>query len=190
MERTKVRVKRFAIVFMAVGALTAALAVPALAVNTVTQQLNGGTLTASIADATLSPLTYAHTDQTNTGTLNLTADDSTGTGAGWNVTVQSSDFVYSGANSGTDIPAANFALTSAAAPTSTAGQAIDPTGGPAAGVQTGTFDSALMVLDAQADYGQGTYTQDLGVELTVPGMSRAGTYTGTLTVTIASGPAA
>ena len=42
----------------------------------------------------------------------LTADDSTGSGAGWNVTIQSSDFVWVGtANGGTDIPASKFALT-------------------------------------------------------------------------------
>ena len=52
----------------------------------------------------------------------------------------------------------------------------------------GTLDSARKSLVATAAYGQGTYTQALGVTLTIPAMSRVGTYTGTLTTTITSAP--
>ena len=41
---------------------------------------------------------------------------------------------------------------------------------------------------ATAAYGAGTYTQALGVTLTIPAMSRVGVYTGTLTTTITSAP--
>lgn len=122
--------------------------------------------------------------------MTLTVDDQTGTGAGWKVTVLASDFAYSGANSGTAIPAANLALTSSGTPAVTAGQAVDPTGGPNAVTLSGTFDAALKVINATAGFGQGTYQQVLGVNLTVPAQSRVGTYTGTLTVTVTSGPGA
>lgn len=178
-----------------VGALT--LAMPAAATNTVTQAVTGGTRTASIADVTLTAKNYSHADQTSTGSMTLTADDSTGTGDGWNVTVQSSAFVYSGTEGGTDIPASNFSLTSSAAPVYVAGQAIDTTGtdlaptgpqlGTLAGV-SGTLDTARKTIRAGVGYGQGNYTQALSVSLTIPGQSKAGTYTGTMTVTISAAP--
>lgn len=162
----------------------------ALAVNTVTQVVNGGSRTASIADLTLTAKSYSHSNQSSTGTMVLTSDDSTGTGAGWNVTVQSSAFAYTGANGGTAIPAANFSITTANAPTATAGQAVDATNGPkvpAAGA-TGALDVARKVIQANVGFGLGTYSQNLDVSLTIPGQSRAGTYTGTMTVTITAAP--
>lgn len=172
------------------GLVAALTAMPVLGVDTVTQVVNGGTLSASVANVTLAAINYSHSAQTNTGSMTLTADDSTGTGAGWNVTVLSSAFAYTGANGGTAIPAANFSITSAAAPTMTAGQAIDATGGPKvpATGSTGTLDVARKTVQANAGFGQGTYTQALGVNLSIPAQSRAGTYTGTLTVTISAGP--
>jgi hypothetical protein len=52
----------------------------------------------------------------------------------------------------------------------------------------GTFNSARKTLSATAAYGAGTYTQDLGVTLTIPAQSRVGVYTGTITTTITSAP--
>lgn len=170
---------------------SAAIVLPAGAVNTVTQTVNAGTRSASIADASLGAVSYSHSAQTSPGTLVLTADDSSGSGAGWNVTVQTSAFVYSGSFGGTNIPAASFSLTSASGATSTAGEAVDGTGGPKV-PSTLTppvgLDTARKTLQADATYGEGTYTQNLGVSLSIPAQSRVGTYTGTLTVTIAAGP--
>lgn len=171
--------------------LTAMLALPAGAADTVTQTVNAGTRSASVADLTLGAVTYSHSAQASTGTLELTADDSSGTGAGWNVTIESSAFVYFGTNGGTDIPAANFSVTSAAAPTSTAGEPVDAIGGPKVPLSftaPATLDLAHKVLHAELTYGEGTYDQNLGVSLNIPAQSRAGTYTGTMTVTISSGP--
>ena len=163
---------------------------PAMASDTVTQTVTAGTRTASVADLSLTSVAYSHSAQSQTGSMTLTADDSTGSGAGWNVTIQSSEFVYTGDNSGTAIPAANFSLSSAAAPASTAGQAVDATGGPKvpATSPAGTLDSARKTAQADASFGQGTYTQALGVSLAIPAQSRAGTYTGTLTTTISAAP--
>jgi WxL domain surface cell wall-binding len=160
------------------------------AVDTITQVVTAGTRSASVADLTLGSVAYSHSSQTSTGTMTLTADDSTGSNLGWNVTVQSSAFVYSGANSGTNIPAANFALTSAATPVRTAGQAVDAVAGPRVPVisPVGTLDSARKTVQALVLFGNGTYTQALGVTLTIPADSAAGTYTGTITTTIAAAP--
>lgn len=164
-------------------------ATPARADNLVDITLNGGTRTATIANLTLSAVNYSHSQQQQTGTMVLTADDSTGAGTGWNVTVLSSAFAYSGAApDGTAIPAANFAVGTPAAPAMTAGLAVGAAG-PFAGTG-GALDAARKVIYADASGGLGTYTQDLPVTLTIPAQARAGAYSGTLTVTIAEGPGA
>jgi WxL domain surface cell wall-binding len=185
--------RRLAIGLGAAALLSAAISGPAFAADTVTQQITGSGLTASVADLTLASVAYQNAAHDVTGTMVLTVDDSTGSGAGWNVTVMSSDLVWVGtANGGIDIPAARFALTSAAVPARVAGQAVSvalstgPQVPPTSPI--GTLDSARKVLVATAAYGAGTYTQALGVTLTIPAQSRVGTYTGTLTTTITSAP--
>jgi WxL domain surface cell wall-binding len=192
MDKTSAR-RRLALGIGA-GALLIATAVgPAFAANTVTQAISGSGLTASVADLTLASVAYQNAAHDVTGTILLTVDDSTGSGAGWNVTIQSSPFVWVGtANGGTDIPASKFALTSAAAPTMLAGQVVDValSTGPQVPPTSpyGTLDTARKVLVATAAYGAGTYSQSLGVTLTIPAQSRVGVYTGTLTTTITSAP--
>jgi hypothetical protein len=173
--------------------LVATLAAPVVGADTVTQAITGSGLTASIADVTLGSAAYQNAAHDVTGSMVLTVDDSTGSGAGWNVTIMSSDFFWVGtANGGTDIPAAKFALTTAAAPTKVAGQAVSValSTGPQVPPTSplGTLDVARKVLVATAAYGAGTYTQALGVTLTIPAQSRVGVYTGTLTTTITSAP--
>lgn len=194
---------RVAVVAVAATAALAIGASPALAADSVTQAVTAGSRTASVANLTLGSVAYSHSAQTPTGSMTLTADDSSGSNAGWNVTVLTSAFVWTvgtgGASTGTDIPAANFTLTSAAAPAASAGQAIDlDTDG--AGVDiangpmvpaaspVGTLDAARKALQANPGFGKGTYTQALGVSLLIPAQSAAGTYTGTLTTTVAAAP--
>jgi len=173
--------------------LVAALAGPAFAADTITQAITGSGLTASVGDVTLTSVAYQNAAHAVVGTMVLTADDSTGSGAGWNVTIVSSDFVWVGtANGGFDIPAANLSLSSAAVPVMIAGQVVGVAA--ATGPQVpptsplGTLDSARKTLSATAAYGSGTYTQGLGITLAIPAMSRVGVYTGTLTTTITSAP--
>ena len=158
-----------------------------------------GALSASVADLAFGQVTYSHAQQVQTGTLTLTATD-TGTAGlgltnqGWNVTLLSSSFAYSGPNGGAAIPAANLSITAAQAPTRMSGQAISPVGGPRTTNVTGALNVARKTLQADGPtlpltyYGIGTYSQAVNVSLLVPGQSRAGTYTATLTVTIAAGP--
>ena len=148
-------------------------------------------LSASVANLTLPAVTFAHGAQISSGTMTLTATDtSLVVGLGWNVTIQASPFVYSGSFGGTNIPAANFSLTAAAAPTLVSGQAVDAANGPKVPATSplGTLDVARKVLQANALYGVGTYTQQLGVSLMIPAQARTGTYTTNLTTTISVGP--
>ena len=159
-------------------------------------------LSASVADMAFPALSYSHGAQSVTGSLTLDATD-TGSGgllgttnAGWNVTIQSSALAYSGPNAGTAIPAANLAITAAHPPTWLSGQQISPSGGPRTTNVTGSLDVARKTLQADGPsgvlvrtyYGIGTYRQIIDVSLSVPGQSRAGTYTSTLTVTMSAGP--
>jgi hypothetical protein len=185
------RPRRSSVALVFATAAMLVIAMPVGAANTVVQTINAGTRSASIADLAMSAVSYSHSAQANAGTMVLTADDSSGTGAGWNVTVQSSAFVYSGPNGGTNIPAANFSITSASAATSTAGEAVDVIGGPKVPLTfttPATLDVARKTLQAELTFGEGTYTQNLGVSLAIPAQSRVGTYTGTMTVTISAGP--
>lgn len=192
MNKISIR-RRLAVVVGATGLLIATVAGPALAADTVTLAITGSGLTASIDDVTLTSTAYQNAAHSVTGTMTLTADDSTGMAAGWNVTIQSSAFVWVGtANGGIDIPASRFALTSAAVPTLVAGQVVGVAA--ATGPQVpptsplGSLDTPRKTLSATAAYGSGTYSQALGVTLTIPAMSRVGTYTGTITTTITSAP--
>jgi hypothetical protein len=185
--------RRLTAVVGATALLVTMLAGPAAATDTVVLAITGNGLTASIADLTFTSVPYQNSAHDVTGTMTLTADDSTGSGAGWNVTVMSSAFTWVGtANGGIDIPASGLALTTAAAPTFIYGQAIGPalSTGPQVPPTSplGRLDTPRKTLVATAAYGSGTYSQALGVTLTVPAMSRVGTYTGTLTTTITSAP--
>jgi hypothetical protein len=84
------------------------------------------------------------------------------------------------------------AITSAAPPTAVAGQAVSvalstgPQVPPTSPI--GSLDTPRKTLVATAAYGAGTYSQALGITLTIPAQSRVGVYTGTLTTTITSAP--
>lgn len=167
--------------------LTVSMAMPAFAAEVVTTGVTGGDRTASVADMTIPNVDYSHLEQTATSpAMTLSVDDSTGTADGWNVTVDSTDFVHA---SGVNIPAGNFVLDTPALPAVTAGQAVSLVAGegPEAGVG-GSLDVERKVIKAGIDFGQGAYTQSLGSTLTFPAYSQAGTYTATLTVTISAAP--
>jgi hypothetical protein len=176
--------------------LVATFAGPALAADTVTQGITAGVLSASVADLTLPSVPYQNAAHNVTSTMTLTVDDSTNSNAGWGVTIQASGFVYTdGAgtpNAANDIPAADFAVTSAADPLTLAGHLASNVAATGPEVATtfvaGSLSSPRRTIEATAGYGQGTYTQGLGVTLSIPAMSQVGTYTSLLTVTLVAAP--
>jgi hypothetical protein len=164
------------------------LAAPALAQDTVVQEITGEDITASIASATLAPLPYSNSEQINNGTLTLSVNDARGSSAGWSVQVLSSDFIYQGTSAtGADIPAANFSITNSNAPTLVAGQPIDATGGPYA-VDDGALNAAVTTVGADAGFGSGSYQQELDVSLVIPAQAQTGLYQATLTVATSAAP--
>lgn len=164
------------------------LGVVALLSGIVLSNPAGALTTASVADLSLPVSPYGHTSRASSGTLLLTvsSDDL----AGWNVSVGVSEFSYTGEFAGAPIPASSLSITTANEPSFVTGQVIDQAGGPrvpATGA-SGSLDVSRKVLQADASFGQGSYSQELQVSMTIPGRTKTGTYTGTLTVTTGSGP--
>lgn len=178
--------------FVGAIAVSATMIMPAVAADSVTQVITGaGSLTASVANATMSSVAYSNTVGSSTGTLVLSVSDPRGTSVGWSVSIASSDFVWGGTNNlnAHNIPASGFAITAVNTPVMTAGQAVDPVGGPRAlSAAITTLDQARTPIAASAGFGSGNYTQSLPVSLVIPAMSQTGTYTATLTVLTAAAP--
>lgn len=149
------------------------------------------------ANVTLSAVTLDGTDKTATsasGSNAWSAQDSRGTGVGWNLTIDSTDFTDGGTPLRTiDISAAdqefkvqlldaNIAVTAGnTKPTSSAtALTLIPTA-PAA---------ALKFASAAVNAGMGSYTLNPNFELEVPAETfvGTGTYTATITVTSVTAP--
>ena len=143
-------------------------------------------LTATIADMTLAPVTYSETSQDSAGTMTITAAEVGCAAQGWNVTVQSSDWTH--LDGGPAIPASAFSVTQVETPASVSGQGIDAFGGPRQVNNVGSLNQSRKVLQAQPGYGLGAYSQVLGVKLTIPGTALPGTYKSVVTTTITTGP--
>jgi len=184
---------------LATFAVLAVLAVTAVAVyaETATVTVTGGTLSVTPANVTLSAVTLDGTDQLSTsasGSNSWSATDARGTGAGWNLTIDSTDFTDGGTPVRTiNISAAdqqfkiqlldaNIAVTAGnTKPTSSATTLTAIPEAPAAG---------LKFVSAAADTGMGTYAINPNFELAVPAETYVGTgtYTATVTVSAVSGP--
>ena len=177
-------IKTLAVATLTIGTLIAAPAAFA-ADTTVTQGVTAGSLTASVSDVTLTPVAASHTATNGTGTIALAVNDLSGNGEGWNVTLEATaGFLYTaGGKGGTTIPATGFTVTPGSA-ISTGGQ--DETGVTPGG--PGTLDGPVEIHSALAGNGMGSYTQDIGASLEVPGNSRTGTYEATLSTTVSNAP--
>ncbi len=120
---------------------------------------------------------YSFAQQTDSGSLAYSVTAAQGC-AGWNVTLQATDFAGSGTAQGQLIPAANLAITGAS----------QPAGGPTVPNATGTLNTAVKVLSGAPNTSAGTFSQTVNLGITIPGGTRVGTYTSTVTVSAASGP--
>ncbi|MBI3930093.1 MAG: WxL domain-containing protein [Armatimonadetes bacterium] len=155
-------------------------------------RLVGGQLTLATngADVVMGDVVLTGNDQLSSGssTPTFTIIDATGSGNGWNLTVQSSDF-SDGLNV---IPAANFSYTaSGGILTAVFGQTVDGAGGPRETGLSGPLNLTLKAVTTSVGFGRGNYTWSPGASsfsLLVPAETFAGTYTATMTFTLASGP--
>jgi len=137
--------------------------------------------------------------QLKNATVNAWAiTDSSGTGAGWNVTIAASRFTCSSTGAacrnGVDqFPSGSMTLATAGTPTTDPNNLLgvppipEATPSPIDSGSTQQIAHALALLNN----GAGTWTfpqQPTGLTLTVPASIAPGTYTSTITTTLASGP--
>ena len=149
----------------------------------------GATLSASSAGTPSFSLTLNGVDQTATYTLPAQAIDPRGTGAGWNLTVTSTQFKDV---SGHTFPTTASSITAASnvcgagstctiATNSVSYASLTLPSGP-------TAPAAVKFFNAAANTGMGKLDVSATVAVAVPANVFAGTYSSTVTVSIVSGP--
>lgn len=168
------------------AALSLLLVGPALAETTsTTVSVTGGTRTLSVP-ATTTAFTAVEingTSQPTTTALDFTVSDFTGTGAGWAVTASATQFAGSGTAAGKTLPVNSLSL-SASAVTPQDDAVAGPTGAAAANLDDST-DKTISSADGATDQGMGEYDHSGTLTLTVPGNVFAGSYSSTITLTVA-----
>jgi hypothetical protein len=160
------------------------------ATSTATGTVSSGTLSLSTSAAPSFSATLNGTDLSPTYTVPATLNDATGSGAGWNTTITSTQFTTGGstpqtlattASTITGVTAVAAAGTTATAPTN----AITyPLAVPAAA----TAPTPVKYFNAAANTGMGEFTLTPTVQAAIPAKAYAGTYTSTLTLASVSGP--
>ena len=125
--------------------------------------------------------------QVVTGSIeDLQVVDHRGNAAGWYITLQSTNFQGSAevASESIDASAITVAVDDLVR---ISGQGVSPSNGPITnvGVQT-PLDSPVVIVEAAANHGMGTYGFDLDFELTIPQLQLSGPYQATVTFTLYS----
>lgn len=182
----KKRFLTFAVVLLLlVGTATAVFA------ETGTVTVTGGSLSVTPANVTLSGVTLDGTDKTATsasGSNSWSAADARGTGAGWNLTIASTDFTGGTPTRTIDISAADqeFKIQLLAGNIVVTAGNTDPVSQVTSLTSIG--DATLKFVSAAVDTGMGTYAINPNFELEVPAETYAETYTATITISAVSGP--
>lgn len=190
MKRITIKsMKRTRTIGLLVGVFFAATAIlggTALAASTVV--LSGGTLTLTTpAVGNFTGVTLNGSAQSTTASMGtFTVTDARGTGVGWNVTVQATQFTMAGHT---------LPMNSISMPAPTVAK-IDNTSGDTPSITTGPYlidnASAVKITSAAADgTGMGSYTFNAipsTLTLSIPANAYAGTYTSTVTVSVVTGP--
>lgn len=155
----------------------------------VTATVNAGSLTLSSSATPSLSVTLNGTDQTPTFTVPMAANDETGSGSGWHLTITSTQFTTGGGTPRTLSTSAS-SITGVTA-SCTHGTCTNPTDGTTypVGVPAGsTPPTAITFYSASAGTGMGDFTLTPTVQVSVPANAYAGTYTSTLTLAVVSGP--
>jgi len=170
---------------------SALMASPALGASaTVTGTITAGSLGIATSATPSFSATLDGSDKTPTYTVPATVTDTTGSGAGWNLTITSTQFTTGGgtpktlATNASTITGVNNSCTgtgTCTAPTNAIGY---PLGVPAAG----TPPAAVKYFNAAAATGAGEFTNTPTVQVAIPASTAAGTYSSTLTLSAVSGP--
>ncbi len=187
--------RRLAITAVAGSALVAGVHGPAFA-DDANVTVTGGSLAITTAPTAgdFAGVTLDGTAKTTTASFdNFEVNDARGSGAGWNVTVQATQFAEHNGTayvaSGKTLPTSSLSLANAtvASPDTTS---ADPT--MTAGAYTLDAGSAVKIASAAVDAGMGKYAISFAagndLTLSVPATAYAKTYRSDVTLTLASTP--
>ena len=150
--------------------------------------VSGGSLSITPQTINFSGVTLTGIDQTSNGTTSAwTASDPTGLGAGYHVTIASSNLVHS-VDTAKTVPVSGFKAT--LLDTAVAASGGTTSTKPTSSMTTATTlsTSAQTILSAAAATGMGSYSFTPTFTLIVPAATFAGTYTATVTLAVVSGP--
>jgi len=183
--------KLFAV--LAVAIIAFVLVAPVLADSPTTGiiTLTGGSLSVAPQTIDFGSLALSGLVQTQPGTTtNWVANDPTGNGAGWNVTIAAADFKRNGDLAGSEklIPVGGFKMTllnSAITPFDASVVSPVPTSSISADTVLGV---AQKFVSADVDKGMGKYNMLPTFKLVVPADTYAGSYTSQVTLVITAAP--
>ncbi len=149
-----------------------------------------GSLSLSLpASAAFPGVTLNGTTQTTTVPLTFTADDETGSGSGWHVSVTSTTFTNAGNHT---LPTSASTVTGVSSVSTLAGSCSAPTNTvtpyPIAVPAAATPPAANAIYSANTGTGEGPVSITLNFAVAVPGSAYTGTYTSTWIVTVSDGP--
>jgi WxL domain surface cell wall-binding len=157
----------------------------------VTATVTAGTLSESTSATPGFSVTLNGSDQTASYTVPITLIDSRGSGAGWNLTVTSTQFSTGGGSPNT-LPTSASAITGANSSCNAGSSCTNPTNSvtyPPLGLPAGsTPPTAVKFFNAATNTGMGKFTITPTVQVTVPANAYAGTYSSTITLAVVSGP--
>ncbi|MHB1782630.1 MAG: WxL domain-containing protein [Acidimicrobiales bacterium] len=146
------------------------------------------------ANLTFPALTLDGTDQTTSTSLPLDVGDNTGAGAGWNVTITSTQF----SNGSATLPASATSVDTAPSSTCDTGASCTPATLSSAVTYPVTYPVtvpagstapiAIRLYSATAGSGMGNQTFSPTVILAVPANTAAGAYSSDWTLSLLSGP--
>jgi hypothetical protein len=184
------RTRRAAAVISAVVAALIAGGGAALAdTANVTATVSGGSLSESTSATPSFSVTLNGSDQTGNYTLPITVTEARGSGAGWNLTITSTQFSTGGGSPNTlSTSASSIASVSSSCTGGTCTNATNGLTYPVAVPAGSGPPTAVKFFNAAANTGMGKFTITPSVNVAVPANSYAGSYSSTVTLAIATGP--
>jgi hypothetical protein len=180
--------RRIVALLVVTGLLVATAAV--VYAETATVTVTAGSLSVTPDNVTLSAVVLDGSDKTATsasGSNNWAAEDARGTGVGWHLTIDATDFTDGGNT--IDISAADQEFKIQLLDTNIA--VVSGNAKPTSSVTSLTAipnTPALTFASAAVNEGMGSYTLNPNFELEVPAYILAGNYSSTITVSAVSGP--
>ena len=155
-----------------------------------TGSVNAGTLSIATSATPSFSVTLDGTDKSGSYTVPTTVTDATGGGAGWNLTITSTQFTTGGGSPHTLATSASSltGVTSSCAGGSTCTNPTNSVTYPVAVPAGSTPPTAVKYFNAALNTGAGQFTNTPTVSVSVPANTYAGSYSSTLTLAAVSGP--